>query len=339
VNCETVAESPISVFLDLPVAAWGLFGYAFMAGLCIWGLRRRQRSPTWPFGALFWLSVFTAVLGITLFAVSHFVIRSVCIVCGGTYLVNVALLIVAVVDLRRHGSGPWQATREELAALLAAPRPVLIYGGVFAALLVAAWFGTPRYWQVVATMGPGGINVGRTEEGHPWIGATKPSLEIIEYSDYQCPHCLRGHDDLRKVISEHPGKVRLVHRHYPLDQSCNPIVKRPFHPFACEYSRMAYCAGEQGKFWEANDYIFAQGRRREPLSTQELAEQVALDPEALAACVTGDAAKRAIDADMAEGRELKIRGTPSFVIGDRTYPGRIPPDVLQKALGEMGVGD
>jgi len=93
-------------------------------------------------------------------------------------------------------------------------------------------------------------------------GAARPALTVVEYSDYQCPHCRRGHDELRGLVREHPERVRLVHRDYPLDHHCNDLLKRPFHPQACRYAVLAHCAGEQGRFWEANDVLYSLGRRR-----------------------------------------------------------------------------
>ena len=66
----------------------------------------------------------------------------------------------------------------------------------------------------------------RLAHGWHWIGATKPTVTIYEFSDYQCPHCLRGHEQMRKLLAQYPDKLRLVHRHYPLDHQCNPAINR-----------------------------------------------------------------------------------------------------------------
>ena len=130
--------------------------------------------------------------------------------------------------------------------------------------------------------------------------------------------------------------MRLVHRHYPLDHHCNPAVRQVFHPEACRYAVMAYCAQEQGKFWEANDYLFAHGRDRSPVSVEDLASGAGLDAEKLRACLSGDKARRAIQRDLAAGRALGVRGTPTFVVAGVTYPGRIPPEVIRSALAPGG---
>jgi protein-disulfide isomerase len=176
--------------------------------------------------------------------------------------------------------------------------------------------------------------VGTTPEGHPWIGAGEPVLVVEEFSDYQCPYCQKGHDQMRKLVQDHPDRVQLVHRNYPLDQSCNGQLKRPFHPYACQYAAMAVCAQKQGRFWEANDYLFSKGRRRKPVTVGELAWVTKIKADRLAECVDSQETARHIQHDLEAGRALNIRGTPTYVIGDRSYPGAIPPDVLSAALRE-----
>jgi protein-disulfide isomerase len=137
---------------------------------------------------------------------------------------------------------------------------------------------------------------------------------------------------LRKLLADTNARIRLVHRHYPLDNACHPYVKEQFHPRACEYSLLAHCAGEQGRFWEANDYLFANGRRRSPIHTKELARAVALDETALAACVASDEAMSIVQADIQAGVKHGIRGTPTFVVNGRTYVGHVPAKVLRDAI-------
>jgi len=333
VNCETVAASDYAVFLDLPVAWWGLLGYLGLGGLAIWGLRPRRRLPCWPFGVLFWASGFSSALGVVLFVISHYVIESLCLVCGLTYVVNVGLLVCAAADLRARGSGPVRALLEELRSVVERPGPVLVFGGAFLALAIGGFVAYPRYWHI-STAEEQGLPVGETAAGLHWIGGRQAEIEIVEFSDYQCPHCRRGHDQVRELVRAHLPRVRLIHRHYPLDHHCNPAVQRPFHPEACEYAKMAHCAGRHGKFWAANDYLYEFGRDREPISVPALAASLGLPAEALASCVRGEEARRVIEADLAAGREWNVRGTPTFVLEGRAYPGRIPEEVLRRALGD-----
>lgn len=333
VNCDSVAASDYSVLLGLPLSVWGLVGYTAMGLLAVWGLRRHDRGPLWPFGLAFWLGLLFALAGVALYLVSHLAIEAVCIVCGGTYLVNLGLALTAWMAVRRAGSTPGRALSADLASLRAGPGPVLTFAVVLLACVAVLSVAIPSYWRVELPTGPGGLPVGVTEHGHPWIGAREPVLEIVEYSDYQCPHCQRGHEEVRKLIESRPDLVRLVHRQYPLDHHCNSMVNRPFHPYACDYAKLSWCAQQQGSFWEANDFLFKHGRRRGSVGVAELADALELDEDSLRNCLSSDEAKRVVQEDLEAGRALQIRGTPTFVVNGRTYPGRVPPEVIQEILG------
>ena len=333
VNCETEALSEWSTNFGLPTAAWGAFGYLLMACLAIWGLQSRRRTPSWPFGLLFVISAFCSLLAVWFGFVSFAFLASLCIVCAGTWLTSLTLLFLSFRALRRCHLSVVAAVRAEIDAVRYHPAPFVAFSTGALAVLLILWALTPRYWDIQQPPRSANVLVGDNEAGHPWIGAVKPKLTITEFSDYQCPHCQRGHEELRKLIEEMPDAVRLVHVHYPLDASCNPELDRVVHPNACEYARFAHCAQEQGRFWDANDYLFTHGRRRDPITVNELAEAAGLRRDSLANCTNSVATTRAIAHNVAMGRDHHVRGTPTFLIGHEIYPGRIPPEVLIEALG------
>ncbi len=339
VDCETVAQSAYALFAGLPVALWALLGYLGMGVLAIWGLRARLPTRSWPLGLLFWLAAFSVGVSVVLGLVSLLVIRSACIVCAGIYLINAALLIVAGLELRKLKEGPLTSFVADARAL-AANRGAVVYGGlVVAAVMGLLWLAVPPYWELKFPAGPGGLPVGETAEGSPWIGASRPTLEIVLFSDYQCPFCQRGQDAIRNLISEFPEKVRLVHRNYPLDPECNASLRQAFHPYACAYAKLAHCAGEQGRFWEANDYLYRHGRRLTAVDPGELARAVGLDVAELRDCLNDPATQLFIEQEVAVGRELRIIATPTFVVDGRTYRGRIPPEIIQRGLGVVERAD
>ena len=333
-NCETVAASDYAVFLKLPVAVWGLLAYLVMGALAIWGLNRPNDPVSWPFGILCWMNLFSSATGTFLYFVSHFIIESVCVVCMGTYLVNLSLLFISLCEIRRFGFGPVSALKAEIGSLGRRWLALTVFAATGVIALLVLWLTVPPYWKLSATKGPGGLQVGATPEGHPWIGAKKPVLNVEEFSDYQCPFCRKGHDEIRKLVQKHSDRVRLVHRNYPLDQACNQQLKRPFHPHACRYAAMAVCAQKLGRFWEANDILYSRGREQEPVTVADLARASGIEANRLIECLRSEQTARQIQHDLEAGRALKIRGTPTYIIGERSYPGAIPPEVLKEALGE-----
>ena len=83
---------------------------------------------------------------------------------------------------------------------------------------------------------------------HPALAPDAP-VTIVEISDFECPYCQKASQTLAELRTLYPGKLRLVFRNFPLDESCNKLLKRQIHENACAAARAAFCAGEQGQFW------------------------------------------------------------------------------------------
>lgn len=334
VNCDTVAESEYSVFLGLPNSVWGLVGYLVMTVLALWGLARGGMSRAWPSGLLVLLSGFSVAVSVVLAVISKLVIQSMCLMCMASWGVAAGLLVVAVLLARKVGLVT--AVREDVTALLR--RPGLTAGLALVALiaLTVVWVYYPRYWVLQGAIGPGTLATGKEPGGAPWIGSTAPVFTVVEYSDYQCPHCSRAHHEARQGLERFP-EVRLVHRNFPLDQACNTTLKRPFHEAACERAVAAVCAGQQGRFWEMSDLLFL-GQRRRTVDTRVLARQLQLDPAAYAACLGSNEPLKEVVLDIDEGKKFGVRGTPWFVVQGAGFAGKVPFELLAAALcaGEQG---
>jgi protein-disulfide isomerase len=177
------------------------------------------------------------------------------------------------------------------------------------------------------------IATGMTEDYHPWIGAETPTLTIEEYSDYQCFQCYKMHFMLRRLMTRYPDKIRLIHRHFPMDKTVNEIiVPTPFHIGAGKMALMAIYASTQKKFWQTNDALFELGRDKKTFNTRILADKTGLTAGALAAATRDQTLRKFLQNDIREGMLLGITGTPSFVIDGQVYPGAIPAEILKKAI-------
>ncbi len=176
------------------------------------------------------------------------------------------------------------------------------------------------------------VNMGVSKEGYPWIGASEPILEISEFTDFQCPYCQRAHMIVRKLVNKYPGKLRVYHRQFPLDSHCNPMINGDFHLRACELARISECAGEQGRFWEMNDFLFhhQDELKDSGITAEQVAERLALDMGKFECCMTADSSMKPIKAGIAEAIEKGLKGTPAYVIDGAVYYGKIPDEALQK---------
>jgi protein-disulfide isomerase len=144
---------------------------------------------------------------------------------------------------------------------------------------------------------------------NPPKGKSAAKLTLVEFSDYQCPFCKRYVDQtlpgLMKDYVE-AGSVRYVFRDLPLES---------IHPQAFKAAEAARCAGEQGKFWEMHDLLFANQAALQAEKLPEYAKQLGLKPAAFEACLSSDKYADAIRRDVADAQALGIRGTPGFVLG------------------------
>ncbi len=177
----------------------------------------------------------------------------------------------------------------------------------------------------------GVVQVGIDKAGHNWKGAENPKLEIFEFTDFECPYCRNAHMMVNKLLARYAGQLRVVHRHLPLDNACNGSVQRPFHQRACELSRIAVCAGKQGRFFEMTDYLFHNAKtiRAENLSAEAIAKALELDLGKFNCCMEDPESMAPIASDLKEAASLNLRGTPAFVINGQVYYGKIPDEALK----------
>jgi uncharacterized membrane protein/predicted DsbA family dithiol-disulfide isomerase len=328
-NCDTVARSEHSVFAGAPLAAWGILGYTFSSLLALWGLRARKTALL-PAGLALMLASTYSLGSLGLGLLSALGVGSLCVLCAITYGLNLLFVVVAFMQAARLGLGqtwaaPFRTLRERPGATLA----VL---GIAVSCLLVVGMGFPKYWRSNGDALPLDLPHGESAEGH-WIGAEHPVLTIYEYSDYECPYCKESHRQLRKKLAAFSSKLRIVHRHYPLDQACNPDIKRPFHHNACRAALIAECAGRAGRFWEANDYLFEAAHDLATKSNQQVARDLGLPFEPLSSCMEREG-KESLERDIQQGIGLKLEGTPSFLIEGKVYMGEIPVGVLDSLQGD-----
>jgi protein-disulfide isomerase len=143
----------------------------------------------------------------------------------------------------------------------------------------------------------------------PYKGKADARLTLIEFSDYQCPFCKRHVDmTLPQLTKEYvdTGKLRYVFRDFPLES---------IHENAFKAAEAAHCAGEQQKYWEMHDRLFAHPDALAAKDLREHAKAIGLDSGAFRKCLDSGRHAGAIRTSIAEGEKLGITGTPAVLIG------------------------
>ena len=332
INCDTVSQSPYSILLGLPVPVWGIVAYflfLLLASMAATNAANRQRL--WPL--LICISLFYCIYSFILALISTFIIHSYCIMCIVTHAINFLLLYYTWLTRNRFKNEHFFSGLKKDVNLLWLKRkitfPLLAVSGVgFIALMTFI----PAYWRLQLPPLTENIPMGVTQQGHPWIGAEHPKLVITEYTDYQCFQCKKMHYFIRQLIAEYPEKIRLVHRHFPMDQEFNPIVKEPFHRGSGKMALLAIAATSDNHFWQMNDALFEIAGNRQNINIKELARKVGIDFRHLALGLRDRAYRNLLQHDIISGLKLNITGTPAFVIGEKVYFAKIPPEIIEEAL-------
>jgi protein-disulfide isomerase len=158
----------------------------------------------------------------------------------------------------------------------------------------------------------------------PSKGSASAPIEMIEFSDFQCPFCLRADPTVQQVLSTYGDKIRFVYRHYPL----------PNHPAARPAAEAAACAAEQGKFWPYHDRLFANPSKLSDQDLKQNAAELGLNTAQFNSCVDTHKLKALVDADVKDGEEAGVNGTPAFYINGRMISGAQPFEVFKKIIDE-----
>jgi len=157
-------------------------------------------------------------------------------------------------------------------------------------------------------------------------GPLDAPIEIVEFSDFQCPFCKRVLPTLEKVMLKYPDKIRWVFKHFPL----------PFHADAPLAHEAALAAGEQGKFWEMHDRIFLRQKTMKREHLIRHAQDLGLDVEKFTADMDSGRFKATIQQDLLQGRQLGVSGTPAFFVNGQRLSGARPVSdfvsLIEKAL-------
>jgi len=161
-------------------------------------------------------------------------------------------------------------------------------------------------------------------KGAPIKGAKDALVTIVQFSDYQCPFCSRVEPTINQVMKEYNGKVRVAWRDLPL----------PFHPNAMPAAIAARAAGDQGKYWEMHDKIFADQQHMDRETYEKYAGELGLNMGKFKAALDAQKGKESIEADAAAGGKIGARGTPAFFINGKFLSGAQPFEAFKAKIDE-----
>jgi uncharacterized membrane protein/protein-disulfide isomerase len=340
-SCTEAYTSRFGSVAGVPVALIGVLYFAFVLGiivLCRRSPSARQNLPGYVFAA--------STLGLAgvlyLGYASLVILKSVCLLCVGSYAAIIALFLISGRAARYPMSSlPGRAVRD-VRLLLQTP----------AALTAAVAFVAASIGAVVLFPGEP-ISAASPPASTPAASASSPSPQappagqspiqqleaylsqqprvpiivpsngasvvIVKFNDYQCPPCGQTFREYKPILAKlqqkHPGKIAFMTKDFPLDPECNTLGGP--HQAGCEAAVAVRLAREKGKADAMEDWLFAN----QPSMTPELVKQGAANVGG----VTDFDARYAktlelVRGDIAQGAQLNVRGTPSFFMNGIRLP-------------------
>ncbi len=154
-------------------------------------------------------------------------------------------------------------------------------------------------------------------------GDPEAPITIIEFSDFQCPFCKKAQPALNEVLAKYNGRVKLAYMDFPL---------REIHADALGAAEAARCAGDQGKFWEFHDLLFADQSKLKDDDLANDARKLGLDAKSFQACLASGKHKPKVEEDRQQGAKVGVAGTPAFFINGVFLNGAQPQSEFEKVI-------
>lgn len=139
---------------------------------------------------------------------------------------------------------------------------------------------------------------------NPILGPESAPVTIIEYTDFQCPYCIKGDEMVRMLMDRYPGKIKFVFKNYPTAG----------HSHALMAAKAAMAAHKQGHFWDFHDLLFQAAPEIDENTIQTCAGLLMLDVAMFHKDRESDEIEKWINLDKADGDKMDFAKTPGFVI-------------------------
>lgn len=325
-NCDAVAASSHSHILGIPIALIGTLANFFLIGFLRVASKKEiiQNSLKPIFLIIFALY---ALGCLSLAAITFFLSPSICIMCIVYWAISgLTLIYLWVIARDFHHIATWQKWFKELPIIIKEEWRFLFGALLFYLILLLGIKFSFFTHNLVKEQ-----NVSR-QNVRPYLGLESAPLEVVLYSDFQCPACRSVNARVERLAHKYGEKVRFVRREFPLDKSCNRMLKYPLHELACRASYYAKCAGQQGLFWDYHQSIYENQDSLSEELLQKLAQGFSLNRDQLVKCVDNPATHKAVALEIEEGIHYKIDGTPSMRLFAEIFTPIIKEEILEEYI-------
>ncbi len=136
------------------------------------------------------------------------------------------------------------------------------------------------------------------------LGNTNSKIELVEFSDFECPACLGAKPIVDKLLEKYSDKIVFGYRHFPLPQ----------HEFAFDAALASEAAHEQGKFWEMHEYLFTNQETLSKVLIAESGKSIGLDDKIFQESLKSSKVRDKVLNDMTTAKKRGVRSTPTFFL-------------------------
>jgi protein-disulfide isomerase len=154
----------------------------------------------------------------------------------------------------------------------------------------------------------------------PMKGNPNAKITLVEFADYECPHCRRFQPVLRQIVDEFHNDVKLYFKHYPLPQHTNARLA----------AEAAAAAQKQGKFWQFQDKLWEKQDDLTPAEIEKMAKETGLDVSKFRQDIASEPIKAKVQKDRADGAAAGLQATPTLYIDGREYTDARDTDSLRE---------
>ena len=344
-SCTDAYTSRFGAVAGVPIALFGVLFFAFVLGLIVLSTRSAATRENLP-GYVFALSTLGLAAVLYLAYASYFILHTLCMLCVGTYVAVIGLFLISGASTKYPMTNLPSRAAKDVRLLVRTPG-ALTAAILFVAAAAAAIVLFPEQRVTAAASDPAAgdtttpaqaatipaANAGQIEKFEQYL-AQQPRVPVmvptdgaavvmVKFNDYQCPGCAETHRQLKPVLEKYnreaPGKVKFISKDYPLEPECNQFVGQNLHPGACEGAVAVRLAREKGRGEAMEEWLFAnQPAMMQPQAVKNAALSVGQVKD-FDARYSGTL--ELVKADIMQGAQLKITGTPTFFMNGMRLPG------------------
>ena len=303
-GCDAVRASSYAHLFGLPLPAFGVANFVVLALLIFAEVLVPARLGRAIQYAVAGISCAGFLFSLYLTSLEAFVIHAWCAWCVFSALVVTAIFVLSVFDLRAPFTPP------NPAAVVVRVRTNFVVCVVALVIGVPAFILLSRHGVIPpgAQASPEALAEHLVRPESHMAGNLQAPLTVVEFGDFECPACSYSEKPARQIRAQYGDRIRFVFRQFPL-------IK--IHPQAEKAAEASECAGEQGKFWEGVEKLYAEQGDLSEGALKRYAAELGLDQNRFNQCLdSGETASR-INLDLADGHALGLRGTPTFFIGPK----------------------